>query len=199
MTETDLESNKKSRPSTDDIDTTLATIDLPLDETDTFTDTIDLPLDEIDTIANLPTNLQSIYIDNWTAIQTHSNINKHISTHTYFHSPLDDHVTDWYTKLDELFTTQTKRFKINYSHHTILKEKHSDTLRFFHASSNNASVLDVPKLINNRQDFNSFIDDLTNSDILEFAQHNRPNTKYTVETIPATSFYIYHLNEFPIG
>ena len=57
----------------------------------------------------------------------------------------------------------------------------------------------MPVLISNPYDFADFVEQLNNSDILDIALHNRPNTEYTVETIPATSFYLYHLNEFPIG
>lgn len=34
--------------------------------------------------------------------------------------------------------------------------------------------------------------------LLDYALHARPNTKWVVETIPYTSFCLYHLNEFPL-
>jgi uncharacterized C2H2 Zn-finger protein len=160
---------------------------------------IDLPLDEIDTLCNLNRELQTIYIDNWDAIQTHANTGKHLSTFNFFHNPLDTTPIDWSSKLtDTIFTPQTKRFKINYSHHTILKHKETGEYRFFHSSNNNACVLELPKLIHNRQDFKDFLHHLNNADILNYAQHTRPNTKYAVEVIPATTFFLYHLNEYPI-
>ncbi|XP_059173677.1 uncharacterized protein LOC131954161 [Physella acuta] len=161
---------------------------------------LDLPLDEIDTLYNLNSELQNIYIDNWHSIQTHTTTGKHLSRFNFFHNPLHTTPIDWDTKLvDTIFNTQTKRFKINYSHHTILKHKETGEYRFFHSSNNNACVLELPKLINNRVDFKDFLEHLNTSDILNYAQHNRPNTKYAVEIIPATTFYLYHLNEFPIG
>jgi uncharacterized C2H2 Zn-finger protein len=160
---------------------------------------IDLPLDEIDTLYNLNRELQTIYLDNWDAIQTHGNTGKHLSTFNFFHNPLDTTPIDWNSKLiDTIFTPQTKRFKINYSHHTILKHKETGEYRFFHSSNNNACVLELPKLIHNRQDFKEFLDHLNNADILNYAQHTRPNTKYMVEVIPATTFFLYHLNEYPL-
>ena len=156
--------------------------------------------DELDLLDHLPQDIKATYIDHWTALQTHHNIHKHISTYNYFHSPLSKHPIDWQTLLtDQLFTQQTKRYKINYSHHLILRHKETNELRFFHSSVNNATALDTPRLINNIHDFHSFIEHLNETDILDIGLQNRPNTNYHVEAIPATSFYIYHLNDYPVG
>jgi hypothetical protein len=134
-----------------------------------------LPLDEIDTIANLPRELQTIYIDNGRAIQTHSIKGKHLSTFNFFHSPSDLMTTDWRAKLvDTIFNTQTKRFKINYSHHLILKHKITGKYRFFHASLKISNILDRPVLISNPYDFADFVEQLNNSDILDYALCNSP-------------------------
>jgi hypothetical protein len=155
---------------------------------------------ETDALDTLPTDIHKIYTDNWSAIKTHSTIYDHLSTYTFFHNPLTTtHPIDWSALLDSIFTRQTKRFKINYSHHTILRHRETHDLRFFHASANNSCVLTVPTLINNRKDFDAFLSHLHESDILNIAHNNRPNTKYVVESIPATSFYIYHIQEYPIG
>jgi transposase-like protein len=156
--------------------------------------------DEPHDLQNLPIDLRKIYTAYWSTIKTHSNIYDHVSTYNFFHNPLTTtHPIDWSALLTDVFTRQTKRFKINYSHHTILRHRETHDLRFFHASSNNSCVLTVPKLINNRKDFDAFLSHLHESDILNFTQHNRPNTKYVVEAIPATSFYFYHIHYFPIG
>ena len=156
--------------------------------------------DELGTLETLPDDVRQTYTENWDAIQTHANIHEYLSTYTFFHSPQTIHPIDLDTTLvDTIFKTQTKRFKINYSHHILLRHKETHALRFFHASLNNAEVLDTPLLINNRTDFDRFLETLRNTSILDTALHNRPNTEYTVETVPATSFYLYHLNAFPIG
>ena len=156
--------------------------------------------DELGTLETLPDDVMQTYTENWDSIQTHANIHEYLSTYTFFHSPQAIHPIDLDTTLvDTIFKTQTKRFKINYSHHLILRHKETQELRFFHASDNNAHVLDYPLLVNNRDDFETFLATLRETNILDTALHNIPNTEYTVETVPATSFYLYHLNAFPIG
>ena len=156
--------------------------------------------DELGTLETLPDDVRQTYTENWDAIKTHTNIHEYLSTYTFFHSPLTLFPINLDTTLvDTIFNTQTKRFKINYSHNLILRHKDTQELRFFHASVNNGKVLDTPLLINNRTDFDRFLETLRNTSLLDTALHNRPNTEYTVEAIPATSFYIYHLNSFSIG
>jgi G:T-mismatch repair DNA endonuclease (very short patch repair protein) len=56
-----------------------------------------------------------------------------------------------------------------------------------------------PHLVNNRADLDSLIAKLNDQDLLQYAQNNRPNTKYAVEAVPATSIYVYKIKDFPIG
>ena len=156
--------------------------------------------DELGTLDTLTDDVRQTYTENWDAIKTHTNIHEYLSTYTFFHSPLTLFPINLdATLVDTIFNTQTKRFKINYSHHLILRHKDTHELRFFHASVNNGKVLDTPLLINNRTDFDRFLETFRDTGLLDTALHNRPNTEYTIETVPATSFYIYHLNSFSIG
>ena len=98
-----------------------------------------------------------------------------------------------------LFREQKRTFKINCSHHFVLKNTETDKLRFFHASQNKNRLFTRPITITNRQDFERFLEEFKNKDSVEYARANRPNSKYRVHKIMATSFYINPMNEFAIG
>ena len=154
---------------------------------------------DLDQLSTLPTDLRRVYEANREAIQTHQKVYKYLSTYTFSHPPSEQHPVDWKTLLDPLFSQQTKRFKINYSHHTVLRHRETNELRFHHASVNNATVLEFPELIENDADFDCFISDLNETEPLTIASLSRPDTKYSVEAVPATSFYVYHIIDHPIG
>ncbi|BFZ13860.1 hypothetical protein BsWGS_16899 [Bradybaena similaris] len=155
--------------------------------------------DESATIETLPTDIQQVYVDNWQAIRTHSRGHTNMTTYTHFHSPTETVTQDWASHLNPIFNKLNKRIKINLSHHLILRHCETKELKFFHASVNNACVLDKPVLISNRADFDAFLTDIADVDAFSYALHSRPDTKWLVEGLPATSFYIFHLNDFPIG
>ncbi|KAL8600853.1 hypothetical protein ACOMHN_056511 [Nucella lapillus] len=107
---------------------------------------------------------------------------------------------DWDGPLSAIFESQTKRFKINASHSFILHHREENRYRFFHASqNNNAGLFDRPRLINDRHDFDRFLEDLHAEDALEYARQKRPDSKWTVQSICTTSFYLNPLPDFPIG
>ncbi|BFZ20032.1 hypothetical protein BsWGS_23071 [Bradybaena similaris] len=154
---------------------------------------------EMDTLENLPTDVRQVYSDNWDAIHSHVIGGPRFSTFTFFHPPTEDYSPDFRSLLMPVFEKQTCRFKVNFSHHLILRHSETNTLRFFHASMNNASVLKTPVLINHQPDFESFLTTVHESDPLSFALLSRPDTKWVVESVPSTSFYFYHLTDHPIG
>lgn len=147
-------------------------------------------------LSQLPSNIQDIYRKNWDAIKTHRRPGKHQSVYTHFWQPFS--APQWDSILDSLFSSQRSRFKINYSHSFVLRHKENGQLSFYHACSNNNPVLKRPAIINNRQDFLSFLSEVQSQDHLEYAQLARPNSRYVVEAIASTSFYVSHLHDFPI-
>ena len=98
-----------------------------------------------------------------------------------------------------IFDRQIKRFKINLSHPFVLKHRENEKHRFLslHASENNTQVFESPRLINNQEDFLSCLEKLQNTDILEHARQQRPDSKWTVHSVTSTSFCLNHLSEFP--
>ena len=162
-----------------------------------FTQTVGDSHEEKQSLLQLPSKLQDMYRKNWNAIKTHKRPGKHQTVYTHFWAPLS--IPQWDSILDSLFLSQHRRFKINYSHSFVLRHKENNQLSFFHACGNNNAVLEKPVLINNKHDFQTFLSQLQNQDHLENAQSLRPNSKYSVEAIASTSFYVSHLCDFPIG
>ena len=99
----------------------------------------------------------------------------------------------------EEFDRLQKRFKINFSHSLILEHKETGEFSFFHASANNNAVLERPRLISDKKGFLVFVQSLKHHDLLEHVKQQRPSTKFAVVCILSTSFYFYHMRDFPIG
>lgn len=146
---------------------------------------------------NLPTTTRNIYANNWLSVRTHSIIGENQSIYNFFWDPSED-APQWRDQLLQMFHQQRFRFKINYSHSFLLRNRQNDELSFYHASVNNNSVLDTPRLVRDFRDFVSFLEELENTDILDHVRKQKPNSKYTVQAIMATSFYIYPVG-FHIG
>ena len=157
-----------------------------------------VPTTEEEKIETLPNELREVYSRHLRSIKTHKRPGRYLSTHTIFWDPVSDS-PDWDSDLLSLFEEQTKRFKINFSHSFLLRHKESGKLTFFHASVNNHSALETPRLIQSKQDFLSFLEEINDQDILTHVRKERPNSHYSVEKVMATSFYVYHLSDFPIG
>lgn len=87
--------------------------------------------DELSTHKDIPADVRQIYQENWDSIQTYSNVTEALRTHTIFDppSPLNPH-TDWETELNSIFTSTIYGFKINYSHHFILRHQDTNKIRF---------------------------------------------------------------------
>ena len=97
---------------------------------------------------------------------------------------------------NEMLTTwnglQT-RAKLNCSVGCILEHKTSGELRYFHASSNNATIFKKAKLITTRQELQNFFEELTRQDLAAIAIRERPNTAWKLNVITNISFYFYKL------
>lgn len=115
-----------------------------------------------------PEDLRAVYRDDWGAIRTHTRPGKIQSTYTFSYQQLSPSVLRQH--LDDIFRSQNSRFKINFSHSFVLRNKKTKELRFYHASNNNNAGLDAPLLINNQHDFDDFLALLQEHDPLEQAQ-----------------------------
>ena len=141
------------------------------------------------------------YRRNWSSIRTHHKIGKVRHQFDFRWSRQEN--PDWRDWLLPIFLAQSSSFKINFAHSFMLFNPHEeleeDQYKFFYASENNSTVWEKPRLVRNLADMNAVIEEISNLDVLEHARVQRPDTKWTVKQICATSFYIYPLENHYIG
>ena len=85
------------------------------------------------------------------------------------------------------------RSKLNCSLGFILQHKTDDTFRYFHSSANNHSLFDKPRYVRNREQFDEFVYDFSQLDLLSCPHEKRPNTAWRIYCITNISFYFYNL------
>ena len=162
--------------------------------------------------------LKKIQKEHWSSIKTHSRKGK---VQTFVNVRWENQSSPNFSEiLTPLFQNSKTRFKIQASHGFVLRHQENEEedvapatsagggggddddderFRYFHACENNHSLFEEPIVVNNQNDFNDFLDSLKDKDHLEFARQERPNTKFSVEKITNTSFYIYPMPDFPMG
>lgn len=153
--------------------------------------------EEDELLTQLPADVEEVYRRHWSSVRTHKRCGKQMSVFTYLWAP---HAPPpWSQRLNDLFDSQTKCFKINFAHSFLLRHRKTNELLFVHASDNSDCALERPILICNKPEFLSFISEVQSHDAVEHALNERPHSKYVVVAIMSTSFYVYPLNDFPIG
>ena len=99
-----------------------------------------------------------------------------------------------------LFDQQKTAFKVNASYGFVLKEKQSGRLRYYHSSGNCCGrLLEEPSLIANRGDFDRFLARIAESDILQWAITQRPDSDWVCEHVTNVTFFINRIAQHPIG
>ena len=145
-------------------------------------------------LRQVPDEYTQIYKRHWKTIKPSV---KRGRIRDVYHYPLvstDD--SEIVTKLRETLANYTRKIKINVAFGFILQKRDtSDTseLKFFHPS-NNTMLFETPKLIQNDDDRRKLEDDVEQQDAFEYARHQRPSTKWTVDRIICIRFDIYNLN-----
>jgi hypothetical protein len=85
------------------------------------------------------------------------------------------------------------RAKMNCSVGCILKHKKTEEYRYYHASSNNATVFPSTKLISTEEDLREFYNNFTKTDLREQAALRRPSTVWRLYAVTNVSFYFFKL------
>ena len=102
--------------------------------------------------------------------------------------------------LGELFDEQTTAFKINCSFGFVLKQKLTGRLRYYHSSNNCCGrYLEEPSLIGNRADFDQFLEQIKEPDLLNWAVSQRPNSDWICEMVTNVTFFVNKIVDHPIG
>ena len=107
---------------------------------------------------------------------------------------------DLHDQLFLLFDQQTTAFKINCSYGFLLKNKTTNRFRYYHSSNNCCGrLLEEPSLITNRDDFDRFLARIQESDILQWAVAQRPNSDWICEMVTNATFFLNRIIHHPIG
>ena len=146
---------------------------------------------------NLSRDLRDFVHENWASVRTHV-VNGPVQTR-YNHRLTSLDTRDLQEPLFALFDQQKTAFKVNGSYGFVLKEKQSGRLRYYHSSSNCCGrLLEEPSLIANRDDFDRFLARIAESDILQWAITQRPNSDCSIQFTNVT-FFINRIAQHPIG
>ena len=136
--------------------------------------------------------------ENWASVRTHV-VNGPVQTR-YNRRLTSLDTRDLHDQLFLLFDQQTTAFKLNCSFGFVLKAKESGRLRYYHSSNNCCGrYLEEPSLITNRDDFESFLERIRESDILQWAVAQRPNSDWICEMVTNATFFVNRIEDYPIG
>ena len=154
------------------------------------------PIEQLDD--ELSSDLQDAVRDNWGSIRTYV---AQGPVHTRYNHRLTTMDTrELQEPLRQLFEEQTTAFKVNVSFGFILKQKATSRLRYYHSSNNCCGrYLEEPSLITNRDDFESFLERIRESDILQWAVAQRPNSDWVCEHVTNATFVFNRIVDHPIG
>ena len=142
-------------------------------------------------------DLATLYRQRWSSIRTYQRRGK---VQSVFNLRMEDtRIQSMLPQLWGIFQRQHSAFRVNASFGYILRQRLDGTLRYFHSSMNNARLLDSPPFIHNRKDYEEFIAQLHNGDMLEWARARRPDTSYIVEHVTNLTIFVNHIHDHAIG
>ena len=154
------------------------------------------PVEQLDD--ELSSDLQDAVRDNWGSIRTY--VAQGPVQTRYNHRLTTMDTRELQEPLRQLFEEQTTAFKVNVSFGFILKQKATSRLRYYHSSNNCCGrYLEEPSLITNRDDFESFLERIRESDILQWAISQRPNSDWVCERVTNATFFVNKIVKHPIG
>ena len=147
---------------------------------------------------NLSSDLQDAVRDNWGSIRTY--VAQGPVQTRYNHRLTTMDTRELQEPLRQLFDLQTTAFKINCSYGFLLKNKTTNRFRYYHSSNNCCGrYLEEPSLVTNSQTFNAFLERIKETDVLQSAIAQRPNSDWVVELVTNVTFFLNRIIHHPIG
>ena len=147
---------------------------------------------------DLSRDLRDFVHKNWASVRTHVARGPVQTRYNRRLTSLD--TRDLHEPLHVLFDQQTTAFKINCSYGFVLREKQSGRLRYYHSSNNCCGrFLEEPSLVTNSQTFNTFLERIEETDVLQWAIAQRLNSDWVVELVTNVTFFINCIVHHPIG
>ena len=142
----------------------------------------------------------------WIAISSHSRIlGQYMRAQWPVQTRFNHRLTTTNTRvghehLGELFDAQTTYFIINFSYGYILNCKQTGRFRYYHSSCNcRGCYLEEPSLITNRAGFDSFLERIHESDILQWVIAQRPKSDWVCVLVTNVPFYANRIPQHSIG
>ena len=156
------------------------------------------PLDRLPFPDALSTDLLDVVREHWSTIRTRVARGPVQTRFNYRLTTLD--TTALEEPLNRMFQEQTTAFKINLSYGFILRNKDTRRYRYYHASCNCCGrYLEQPSLITNRSDFDEFLDRIRETDVLQWAIAQRPDSAWVCELVTNATFFVNRIIDHPIG
>ncbi|KAK3721433.1 hypothetical protein QZH41_020690, partial [Actinostola sp. cb2023] len=122
---------------------------------------------------NVDQDIRETIQHHWHQIRTRQSRNNRVQDWYNFRLTPDGHQR-FPEYLQQILTDQSTVFKINLSFGYILRNNETDELTYYHTSANNHRLFDEPYLITNPNNLQQLIDDLHNTDFIEWIKQQRP-------------------------
>ena len=160
--------------------------------------------DPIDPPARLPfaDNLSPELLDvvraHWSTIRTRVTRGPLQCRYDYRLTTLDTTVLE--PSLRNVFQEQTNAFKINLSYGFVLRNKNTGQYKYYHPSCNCCGrYLDEPSLVTNSKDFDKFLERIRETDVLQWAINQRPDSAWVCELVTNVTYFVNRIIDHPIG
>ena len=140
---------------------------------------------------DLPDVVKEGITKNWVSIRNYSHKGKILSV---YNVRLGTDATIDKSKFYPIFEHQDRSFKVDASVGTFLRKKDTGEIRYWHSSNNNARLNDKPTLIQDREDFDQFVDEIADRNLGESLKFNMENSDWVLQRATNVSVYVYHLN-----
>jgi len=145
----------------------------------------------MDPLQSTPNELKDLYKQHYKTIQTRVTrgrikyVYHYLMTEQYSRELVENY-------LSVIRQEHDNGCKINVAFGYILENIESRELRFFHPS-NNTMIFDTPRLIQSDPDYKQLLGELERQDVYEYANTQRPSTKWLVVKIVCMRFDVYKI------
>ena len=147
---------------------------------------------------NLSTELLDVVRAHWQTIRTRVTRGPLQCRYDYRLTTLDPTVLE--TPLKKMYQEQTNAFKINLSYGFVLRNKNTGRYKYYHSSCNCCGrYLNEPNLVTNSEDFDDFLERIRETDVLQWAINQRPDSAWVCELVTNATFFVNRIVDHPIG
>lgn len=142
---------------------------------------------------------QQIVQNNWSSIRTSATRRQRTKIYnvTIYNNDIASALRS--ENIASIFEEQPVKFKVNASIGCVLMHNTTKRMRFFHPSANMDRLFPSPKLIERKDDFDAFIQNVLDLDLVESSLRSRPDTSWTCHAVTNISFFLYAIQDHVIG